>query len=123
MPPEVGKVKVYELEVAPGCKVKVLLLEEFLKMAAPVFEDPVPSVKDEAPVNVPVVPVTAPAELTVKLVNPIRLVPAVVPDSTVSHPDPTAMAFEVEPPVADEMLIPVPEVAPVADSCIRPAPV
>src|SRR3972149_12246191 len=39
--------------------------------------------------------VIAPAEVTVKLVKLIRLVPAVVPDKIVSKPVPTLMAFEV----------------------------
>lgn len=51
--------------------------------------------------------VSMPAEVTVRLVNPIRLLPAVVPARMVSQPVPTLMAFSVAAvPVKAPMLRP-----------------
>ena len=118
----VGRVKVYEEEVAPGCRVRVLELLELLKTTAPVLLDEVPRVRDEAPVKLALAAVTPPTELTVKLVNPIKLVLAVVPDKMVSQPVPTLIALEPPPPTTEARLMPVPEVVAGALSCKSPTP-
>ena len=86
----------------------VAKLDEWLReMGDPVEERPAKTPTPAA--------VTPPPVVTSKLVKSIKLVPAVVPDKMVSHPDPTEMALDVEPPVADEMERPVPEVIAVPD--------
>ena len=62
---------------------------------------------------------TFPPAATSKLVKSIREVAAVVPEISVSQPDPKDMALEVDPPVADEIESPVPEVTPVPDRLSR----
>lgn len=95
---------------------KVVAVREFVP---PVIDNPLaPVIKLELsiPANTPApAPVTDPALDTSKLVKSMSDVPAVLPDKMVSHPVPTLMALEVEPPVADEMLIPVPLVMAVPD--------
>jgi hypothetical protein len=91
-------------------------LDEWLRdIELPVEERPVKAATPAA--------VTFPPEVTSKFVKSIKEVEAVVPAKMVSQPEPTLMALEVEPPVAEEILIPVPEVAPVAAMSKRPEPV
>ena len=96
----VGRVRVYEEEVAPDLRAKVLVFDELLKVMSPVLLDEVPKVRALLAVNAPEAnteapaPVTFPAEDAVRLVNEMRLVAAVVPERIVSQPDPMEMAFD-----------------------------